>query len=472
MLKKSIFGQLFSFTTIVLLVCLLFVGSLLFGSVGSYFTQQNEKELKVAADRVNKIITMMIENNSQVDKTMLKQTLDFVSMSTDNAFVCLLDANGQIIINSGETVDVKINEKFYKDIFQKGKEVKYIGDLGGFFSTKMLTVGQPVKNEEDVMGVLFLSVAVPEIHQMRADIFQIFLTTSFFVLVIAVVFNYFISKKITKPLSELGDAAKKIASGDFKERVNIKNTTNEIDELGEIFNLMADSIEQLEYTRQSFVSNVSHELRTPMTTIIGFVEGIVDGTIPPERHSQYLSIVLDESRRLSRLVSDLLAISRMEEGRFNLELRSFDINELVRLGVIKSEKRITDKNIQLTLNFETDNMMVVADKDSIIRVLTNIIDNAIKFTPAGGFIDIKTGREKGKIYTSITNSGDGIAEAELSHVFDRFYKTDKSRSEDQKGVGLGLYIVKSLLKAHGENIWAESNPGEFARFTFTLKPKE
>lgn len=470
MFGKSIFGQLFSFTTTVLLVCLIFIGTLLFSFMGNYLTNKNEEELLDAANKINRITSAMAEQNQVIDEKSFQVALDILS-SSSSSFIFILDANGEVVINSGEKESFSVRREFYDDILKSGKSVEYIGNLGGVFKTTMLTIGRPIKNRDTVVGAIFLSVAVPEIQQMRSDILQIFLTIAFFVLIVVLVFNYIISRRITKPLSQLGNAAKKIASGDFKERVNLKNTTNEIGELGDIFNSMADSIEQLEHMRKSFVSNVSHELRTPMTTITGFIEGILDGTIPPQKHEQYLSIVLDESRRLSRLVTDLLDLSRMEDGRIKLELRDFDINEMVRLTVIKLEKRIASKDIKLTVNFETDNLFVTADKDSIARVLTNIMDNAVKFTPEGGFIDIKTGRQHDKIYTSVTNSGMGILPEDLMHVFDRFYKSDKSRSLDKTGVGLGLYMVKSLLKAHGENIWAESEPGEFARFTFTLKPK-
>ena len=471
MFRKSIFGRLLFFTTALLLICLLFIGTLLFSFMGDYLTKQNEKELLDAGLKIGSSTQKIIEKQNVLDKNIFKLTLDVLSSST-NAFIYILDENGNVVINSGDSASFTVRREFYQDVFTKGENVKYIGNLGGIFKTTMLTIGQPIKNGDKVLGAVFLSMAVPEIQQIRSDILQIFLTVTFFVLIIALVFNYVMSRYITKPLSQLRDAARTIAAGNFKERVEFKNTTNEIEELGDTFNFMADSIEQLENMRQSFVSNVSHELRTPMTTIIGFIEGIMDGTIPPEKHQQYLSIVLDESRRLSRLVSDLLDLSRMENGKLQLDIKEFDINEMVRLAIIKMEKRIASKDIKLTVNFQTDNLYALADKDSIARVLTNILDNAIKFTPQGGFIDIKTGKEHGKIYTSITNSGIGIAKEDIMHVFDRFYKSDKSRSLDKSGVGLGLYMVKSLLLAHGENIWAESEPNEYARFTFTLKPKE
>lgn len=467
MFKKTVFGQLFQFTSCVLLLCLIFVGTLLFSVTGDYLTKHYEASLLEAAGKISKLTALTMQEDHKVNYEIYKLNLDLLSSST-NSFIFLVDSNGEVVLNSGEKATFSVKQEFYQEIFLSGKSVKYIGNLGGVFNATMLSIGCPIKADDGVVGAIFLSVAIPEVTQMRIDILHMFLVIAFSVLVIALVFNYLISRRITKPLSQLGAAAKRISAGNFKERVNLTNTTSEIGELGDIFNSMAESIEQLENMRQSFVSNVSHELRTPMTTIIGFVEGIKDGTIPPESHGKYLSIVLDESKRLSRLVNDLLDISRMEDGRLKLEMREFDINEMIRLTIIKTEKRIAAKDIRLTVNFESESSIVVADKDSIARVLTNIIDNAIKFTPQAGFIDIKTGKTGNKVYVSVTNSGMGIAQEDLMHVFDRFYKTDKSRSLDKTGVGLGLFMVKSLLKAHGENIWAESEPNEFARFTFTL----
>ena len=345
------------------------------------------------------------------------------------------------------------------------------GTLGGIYPTSMLTVAEPILYQGKVVGGVFVSVPTPEITRIRTEILRIFLISVALVTVIAAISMYFLSKKITKPLSKLNAAAKNIADGNYSQRVEI-STQNEISELVDTFNHMTESIEQLEHMRSSFIANVSHDLRTPMTTIIGFVEGILDGTIPEEKRAMYLGIVLDESKRLSRIVTDLLDLSKMEQGSFQIEKSSFDINELIRLTIIKAERRITDKEIQLTVGFSKDRLPVYADKDATARVLTNLLDNAIKFTQEKGFIDVQAGEKDGKAYVSVQNSGMGIEKKDLLHIFDRFYKTDKSRSKDKNGAGLGLYIVKSILQAHGERIWAESEPGEYTRFTFTLERAE
>ena len=345
--------------------------------------------------------------------------------------------------------------------------MKFIGNLGGVFNTTFLTVGVPMKSGDTIFGGVMICMPVPEINHLRSEIMTRFVIIACFVFLFAVIITYIISKKITTPLKSLNNAAKSIANGDYEKRVEL-DTDNEIGELCETFNYMAGAISRHETARTSFLANIAHELRTPMTTITGFIEGIIDGTIPEERHNQYLSIVLDESKRLSRLVNDLMDMNKLEQGKYNIEMREFDLNEMIRLHIIKSEKRILDKEINLTVNFESDSLRVVADKDSIQRVLINLVDNAIKFAQVGGFIDIRTGVQDQKAYVSIQNSGEGIDEEDIKHIFDRFYKSDKSRSLDKTGVGLGLYIVKSIIQAHKEKIWAESELGEFTRFNFTL----
>ena len=217
------------------------------------------------------------------------------------------------------------------------------------------------------------------------------------------------------------------------------------------------------------MSNVSHELRTPMTSITGFVEGILDGTIPKEKEVEYLKIVLAEAKRLSRLVSDLLSISRLESGSFKIEKKNFDICELLRREIIKFETQIVKKNLNVELEIEQDEMPVFADSDAIIQVVTNILGNAIKFTPQDGKITIKTYYDADRVKVEITNTGEGIKKEKLKYIWDRFYKADDSRNQNPEGTGLGLYIVKSIINKSDEKIYAESVENEYAKFTFTLK---
>lgn len=469
MFKKSIFGQLFAGTVLLFVVCFFVIGTLMYSLLGGYVTERQEEQLREGSVKVNELTRLYLDNSSLLTQKIFQLNLDAFSSST-GAFVIIVGQSGETIATTGNKTGIVVKQELYQAVLG-GNEVKYIGNMGGVFNTTMLTIGVPLQYSGDVIGCTFLSTAVPEIHKMRFDVLRIFLASVGIVILIALVFIYIISRRITRPLKQLNDAARHIASGEFERRVQL-DVQNEIGELGNTFNEMAESLMQLEDMRSSFVSNVSHELRTPMTTITGFVEGIMDGTIPPERQNQYLSIVLEESKRLSRLVTDLLDLTRMEQGNLKLEFQEFDINEQLRLQILKAERRIEQKNIDVMVDFETTSQLVSADKDSILRVLTNIIDNAIKFTPEGGYIELRTGISNKKVFVSVTNSGMGIPAEDLKHVFDRFYKTDKSRSMDKRGVGLGLYMVKSIIGAHGEEIWAASEVEKYTRFTFTLKPGE
>lgn len=465
MRRRSIYAQLFTVIMALFLVTFVITGTLLFSFLGSYLTSRHERELDNIARQVINITSYVAGTGQKLTAEAYRMNIDVIAQSTDTEIFVLND-KGELVTTSVENFGGSIKEEYTKDVLH-GNDAIYRGSLGGIFNVDALTVARPIRYMGSVVGGVLVSIPTPEVTKMRLEVLKIFALNVAIVAVFVAAFVYIISKRITKPLSELTSAAKAIAGGDFKRRVSI-DTNNEFSELGETFNNMANSIEQLENMRSSFIANVSHDLRTPMTTIIGFVEGVMDGTIPEEKHSWYLSIVLDESRRLSRIVTDLLDLSKLEQGSFNIESREFDINELMRINIIKFEKRITEKNISLTVGFESEGLHVNADKDAIQRVIVNLFDNAVKFTPDGGFIDVNTGVKDGHAFVSIQNSGMGIEKKDLMHIFDRFYKTDKSRSLDKNGAGLGLYIVKSIIQAHGEKVWAESEQGEFTRFSFTL----
>ena len=405
--NKSIFSQLFFFTVLVVLSSFLIMGTLLYGLLGNYLTERKEDELTYIAERLAEFTASLSLENPNYPKASYQMNVDALSHSTDT-FIIVVNAKGEVIASTSANASIRMKSEYYSDVL-KGKYVRYIGTLGNVFNTTMFTVGVPFSPDKDrVAGGIFVSLPVPEVQQYRSDVIKIFLFSVCLVLVVALIIIYMVSERITRPLKTLNNAARDIADGRFDRRVQLEQR-NEIGELGDSFNKMADSIEQLEHMRSSFVANVSHDLRTPMTTIIGFVQGMLDGTIPAERQPQYLSIVLDESKRLSRLVTDLLDISKIEQGSYKPDTREFDINEMIRLSVIKLEKRITEKNISLTVNFRSENGRVLADKDGIQRVLTNLLDNAIKFTEEGGFIDISSGPdERGKVFVSVQNSGQGL----------------------------------------------------------------
>jgi signal transduction histidine kinase len=237
---------------------------------------------------------------------------------------------------------------------------------------------------------------------------------------------------------------------------------------------MTIALENLDRVRNDFIANVSHELRTPMTSIGGFIDGIMDGVIPPEKHEYYLKIVISEISRLSTLVNELLDIAKMQSGNMEFHFTVFDINVDIRNCIIKLEPLINDKELQVELDLDNEQENVYGDRNSLQRVLINLIQNAIKFTPKGGTIKVYTKRLKDKVEVNVEDTGIGISKEDQAMIFERFFKSDKSRSEDKKGTGLGLSIVKKILIAHDQDIKVDSSLGKGSKFTFTVArpPKE
>ena len=262
-------------------------------------------------------------------------------------------------------------------------------------------------------------------------------------------------------------ASKRYADGDFSYKVSVKGD-DEMAELAMAFNKMASSLAVLESSRRSFVANVSHELKTPMTTIGGFIDGILDGTIDKSQEEHYLQIVSDEVKRLSRLVTGMLNMSKLEAGEMKINAKEFDISQSIFRTLLNFEKKINSKSIEI-LGLDTmQSVMVKADEDMLMQVIYNLIDNATKFTPNGGYISFKSFSDGEKAYVSVRNSGNGISAEELDKIFERFYKIDKSRSYDVKGAGLGLYIVKSIINLHSGEIKATSDHESYTDFSFWI----
>ena len=305
-------------------------------------------------------------------------------------------------------------------------------------------------------------------ERVTEDLSKTVVTSALLVLLAAMVAAYVITVRTTEPLREMSNAARKFAAGKFNTRVRVRGR-DEVSELAEAFNQMADSLENLEKMRSSFIANVSHDLRTPMTTIAGFIDGIRDGVIPPEEQDHYLEIVSIEIQRLSRLVSALLDLSRIQAGDRKFVMKPFDICEMARLILISFEKKIDEKHLEVSFECDEDRISVNADHDAVYQVFYNLCHNAVKFASEGGELRIRIHEEKGKkIRVAVYNEGQGIAAEDLNLVFERFYKSDKSRGLDKSGVGLGLFISKTIMSAHGEKIWVESEYGKNCEFFFTL----
>ncbi len=296
------------------------------------------------------------------------------------------------------------------------------------------------------------------------------INSSVWVMIAAVIAMYFITERMVHPIRTMTRATKRFAKGDFSERISVQGE-DEIATLAVAFNNMAESLESLEKMRNSFLSSVSHDLRTPMTTISGFIDGILSGAIPEEKHSYYLGVISSEIQRLSRLVTQLLDLSRLESGDRKLEFVSFDVAELSRLVLISFEKKIEEKELDVSFECDTDSIYVKADKDAVHQVIYNLIHNAVKFSNVRGRLAISLVCEDSRVKISVFDEGLCLNDEDMSHIFDRFYKSDKSRGLDKTGVGLGLYICKTIVEAHGEQIGVNGR-ADGCEFWFTLKSQD
>ena len=393
--------------------------------------------------------------------------------------IILLDINGNVLYHNGNTELVNtasLPKKTVEKIMDNMWSPK-MSDFDGFFNASRLNFVYPV--EENVSGdntpVGFIILTSDAIGMSRIfeKIIKIVIIASLWVFFAAIIIVYFITNRITTPVKQISKAVRSYAKGNFDVRIPIKSE-DEIGELARAFNNMASDLSKLEKTKNTFFSSVSHDLKTPMTSIQGFIEGILDGTIPEEKQSYYLGIVLEEVKRLTRLVNSLLDITRMQSGSVKLSPEKFDVCEMARLILISFGEKIDELKLDVEFNCDDDPSNVFADKDAIHQVLYNIISNALKFTPEGGKLKIDITKEKAneKYIVSVYNSGIGIKEEELPFVFDSFYKADSSRGLDKTGTGLGMFIAKSKIEAHGEKIGVESEYEKYCRFHFTLSGNE
>ncbi len=358
------------------------------------------------------------------------------------------------ILEQGVAVDTCVLEGLYGE-----EDVRYV-------------VAMPISAPDSGahIGIVLVSSPVATTQRVLARITEIYLLVSVTVVLLCVVVGTLFARNQSSPLKEMADAARAFGHGDLTARVKTDgNHPREIEELALAFNNMAAEIEKSDYQRQEFVANVSHELKTPMTTISGYVDGILDGTIPPERRDHYLQVVSDETKRLNRLVRSMLDVSRLQdqEGVPEEQRVHFDLCETLGRVLITFEQKIMEKDLDVQVELPEHPVYTVAHPDYITQVIYNLVDNAVKFCPRGGVLALKIQEGSHKAYVSVANDGPTIPAEELPLVFDRFHKTDKSRSQNRDSWGLGLYIVKTIVCSHGEDISVTSRDGR-TTFTFTM----
>lgn len=468
---------LMSFTILILITTV---------TVSRFSREENEKTVTRALESASDYISEKVNSSDgysdspgtprirrfvETESASIKRTMKIITKYTDGLTVMITDPAGNIImiidsdyVRFPDGVSIAVEDM---NSFNSGNELDLLHGVKGLFNDTRTASAAAITYGNEHIGNVFVCVPTGESY-LRSVIVKTIILASLWVMLAALVAVYFITEKITKPLNDMSNAVKNFASGDYAVRIPVKGST-EIAELASAFNGMAESIEASEKMRNTFMANVSHDLRTPMTTIAGFIDSILSGAIPPEKHEYYLNVIAVEVRRLSRLVSQILDISRLQAGDRKFNMQPFDVCEMARQILISFEQKIDAKHLDVSFECDSDNMLAVADRDAIYQILYNICDNAVKFSYEGGKLSLSIRRtENDSLLVSVYNEGQGITEEDLPYVFERFYKGDKSRGLDKSGVGLGMFIAKTIIDAHHQTISVDSEYGKYCRFAFTL----
>ena len=417
-------------------------------------------------------LTVLIKTPGTTMDEILRTGLEMLGCTLASAALCVLC--GYLTAKVAAGFSYSIRESVFNKIADFGQQEMMAFSVPSLINRTtnditqvqtLTSMGLQILIKSPVMAVWAIVKIVNKSWTLSA-ITAGFVAALLVMMVVIFVLAYIVSGSLTRPLREMAKATEAFARGDFSVRVPV-NERDEIGKLAMAFNNMADSLAQQETVRRSFIANVSHELKTPMTSIAGFIDGILDGTIPQEKERHYLTIVSDEVKRLSRMVRSMLNIAKIEAGEMKLKPTVFDVNEVVLSSIFTFEQMIEKKHLDIR-GLEEGKVMVEADEGLINQVVYNLLENAVKFVNEGGYIEVSYTVEQKRTYIHIKNSGEGIPKEEISKVFDRFYKTDRSRSMDKTGVGLGLYIVRQIVNLHQGEVIVRSVEGEYCEFSFSV----
>lgn len=481
--KSTVLKKYLSTFLLILLISFFTLGIMLYAFVSNYKTNEKKELLTRNATNIADTISKNgLVNNTSDDlqpkynlknESIINDTLKTVSENI-NSDIIVTDLQGKILLYSNISNTMNTEGIVAQNMINKIKTDQFTGinTLGNIYNYECYTVGTPIIDETQniAVGAVFASVNAKNMNDFGIEITKLFLIASFCALVLAFFVIWYLTLKMVKPIHSMTKAANAFGKGDFSQRVEVK-TNDELSELADSFNEMAASLEASEKVRKNFIANVSHELKTPMTSISGFVEGILDGTIEKDKQNHYLRIVLNEVKRLSRLVKSMLNLSKIDDKDITLHKSSFEILGLTLNILDLFEEKIKAKNVDIQGLENCKGTFIYADYDLIYQVIYNLLENATKFVNQDGYIRISISNQNDNLVFSIANSGEGISQSEIPLIFDRFYKTDKSRSKDKIGIGLGLYIVKKILHLHDGNIKAESIEGKECKFTFFIPIK-
>ena len=484
---KSTFSKYMTAFILIILISFAMLSGIITSMIRTYSTEQKETQLVSTSTVISSYL-----NGDRVEQIEAPGRLDMIKnmitpmINNDNALdIIVTSSNGRILLSSvgasaiGDeirkpiissalgTVDLSL---FKEKEYEGGGYLYHRGTVDDYLSERSILCACPVIHPDGrtTIGYVISLYSIEEDDNFIKITRRALINSSAWVMLAAVIAVYFITERIVHPLRNMKSAVKKFGKGDFSTRVTVYGS-DEVSELALAVNNMAESLDNYDDMRNNFMSNVSHDLRSPMTSISGFIDGIMSGAIPEEKQEHYLRIISSEVHRLSRLVSQLLDVSRLESGDRKMNFSTFDVAEVARIVLISFESKIEEKRLDVEFDSD-DEVFVVADKDAIHQVLYNLCHNAIKFANEGGKFRISiSSMDSKRIKVSVYDEGQSISKSDSKMVFERFYKTDESRGLDKSGVGLGLYISKTIIDAHDEEINVESVDGVGTEFWFTLK---
>jgi signal transduction histidine kinase len=458
------------------LLTLVLLGTSFFSLSYNYVRQQATEEIESRAQVMSQLSISYLEEGRYMEIEDLRsdpgfiQLVSFAATVSDMHFM-ICDTAGHVLLTTDRNLDgqtVTMPSDLTQEVLDKGHAARR-DDLDGLYEAKRLVVGVPAVNQESqqTVGVVYAVSTSTSLSVMWKSFVGLFFMTAFVVLVISFMASSITTMRQIQPIREMVQATRRYAEGDFDIRMYDYGRDDEIGELASSFNNMAEALQQTERQRREFMANISHELKTPMTSIAGYTDGILDGTIPPENERQYLQIISDESHRLSRMVRRMLDVSQLQAMDPLRSGTHFDICESMRRVLISMERKINDRHLDVDADIPEEPILVLGDNDMITQVIYNLLENATKFARAGSTLYLGVASIDGKARVTVRNLGDTIPAEELPLLFERFHKSDKSRSEDKDGVGLGLYIVKTILEQHKEKINVTSENG-VTTFSFSL----
>ncbi len=498
---RTLFTRYLLATSLIVILSFIVFGVLLASVVSGHWQEEKQQLLvenvNVIAQRASRYIVQSTNPDgtpgnyemSEAAARTLRSSMAVIGQSIDASIFVLGTDNTVLVCSEEDTLAVAaadgeaicrhknaLSDTFFADAMAGADASNLIysttGNMNGIYDESQFIVGSPVivrnaAGSEVVVGMVVAASSARSIEEFQGDVVNLVAISIILASVVSLVAIYVITYTQVKPLRDMAAVVRRFADGDYAARMDVTDET-EVGQLAASFNQMAGVIESSELMRRSFVANVSHELKTPMTTISGFVDGMLDGTIPQDRHAHYLEVVSSETKRLSRLVRSMLDLSRIDSGDMKISLQRFDISKTVTNALLTFEQRIEAKNIDIQGLEQMKPLYVRGDPDLIHQVAYNLIENAVKFANPGGYISVRVYSRERSAHVVIANSGIGIPSEDLPRIFERFYKSDKSRSHDKTGVGLGLFIVKTIIGLHKGEIEVRSAEGSSCEFEFNI----